>query len=85
MVEEAFTSTAEGHIIIEERKICTTEGVLDAIVVLFATFYIFDIAFSKHAKNTLVFIQKYLLGCKDRFKTPNKVNTIISKLNSLME
>lgn len=76
---------SEGRLVIEEKNICSTEGVLEAFVVLFSVFYIFNIEYPKYAKNTLIFIQKYIIQLKDKYKTPSKVSALMLKLNSLME
>lgn len=69
----------------ENVQIAATEGILQAVALLFACFYIFNCNYNSGLKLTLTFLQKAILGIKDGVKTPGPVLSLLKKLNDIKQ
>ena len=68
------------HIVVEGDIFCTIQGdkIIDAIIALLATFYIFNISYT-NCKQILAFLEETLLG-SSRGQNFISVNTLINVL-----
>lgn len=60
----------------------STYGIVNSIMLWFATFYVFNMSFPKESKQTLTFIQKVILGLKDKLKIPSKIFTLQKRIEN---
>ncbi|XP_018019309.1 uncharacterized protein LOC108675793 [Hyalella azteca] len=67
---DASDPSSEGVIFVEKMMICQVSSIIEGFSTWFASFYVFDMSYPKYAKKTLCFIQRGLLGLKDKSKTP---------------
>ena len=75
-----LSETKEFHIRIEDF-IYQSTSFIQALSVLVAAIYSFNIQYTKEIFGTWVFIQKYLLGIDDGIKTPKRLARLLSSLN----
>ena len=66
---------------VESQTVCCVDGLVRSVAVMMSLFFIFDLAYPKNRKNTLLFIQKWLLDLEDKTKTPPKVVTLMKKIS----
>ena len=71
------------EIYVENQKVATTSDFVVAFALLFAQFYIFNMAYPTTLQCTYNFMQKYLLELKDTTSTNNKVINLMSKLKKI--
>lgn len=69
-----FDVTAEG------RSICKSSDFIHSFIVMFASYYVFNLVYNKKLDGTLSFIQKCILNIGDRSKTKPKVLALIAKM-----
>ncbi|PIK41884.1 hypothetical protein BSL78_21258 [Apostichopus japonicus] len=69
-------------IIAENEKYSTAASFPRAVLILLATYYVFNIQYNGKVKGTLTFLQKVLLQCKDKGKLPQKIISLIAKLQA---
>ena len=71
-------------VVVEGNKICETGDFLHAYTVMFAAYYVFNLAYPVKLEGTFSFIQKFILKIGDKVKTKPKVLTLIAKVNNKM-
>ncbi|XP_071830793.1 uncharacterized protein [Apostichopus japonicus] len=69
-------------IIAENEKCSTAASFPEAVLILLATYYVFNIQYNGKVKGTLTFLQNVLLQCKDKGKLPQKIISLIAKLQA---
>lgn len=72
-----------GHIIAEGSVLCSVDGVLQGVAVWFASYFVFNMAYSKNAKKTLTFIERVLIGMKGTTKMSITIFKLKEKLNQM--
>ena len=65
----------------EGLLICTTPRVKDAIGILMACYYVFNMVYPKELSKTLLFIQRVILNLHDSSKVPHKILAVVKRLN----
>ena len=71
---------AEFDVKVDGHSLCQSKDFIAGFEVYLASFYVFNITYPKSLENTMIFIQKFLLGIlDDGFKAPGRVLTLISK------
>ncbi|XP_066914364.1 uncharacterized protein [Clytia hemisphaerica] len=65
---------------VEEEILATTNNFFDAVCLMLASYYVFNIVYPNSLINTLTFIQKYILDIGDETKTLGRVSTFISRI-----
>lgn len=73
--------TVSCSLVVEGEKVCTSEGLLQSLCVLVATYYVFNCCYSKTHKKTLTFIQKYLIDIQSKEKTCLQVVELFRQIN----
>ncbi|ESO93938.1 hypothetical protein LOTGIDRAFT_153411 [Lottia gigantea] len=63
-------------IIVDETEVA------EAFEILFSTFYVFNIQYTKKALNFYMFIQRFVLNMNDKTPPPRKVLSVITKLTN---
>ena len=58
-------SNAEYFIFVEGNVLCNTTRFTDALFLMFASYYIFNLKYPSQVKNVLSFIQDYIFGYPD--------------------
>lgn len=71
-----FTVVTAGNVIGK------TKDLLSAYVVMFASYYIFNLAYPAKLNGTFMFIQKYILKIGDSLSIPPKLITLFGKLKA---
>lgn len=77
---ENIGSCSEFQIMADNISICTTKTFTRALKLVFACFYIFNIAYPKQIAGFLTFIQKVLINIADNSKKNVKVVKLLSEL-----
>jgi hypothetical protein len=60
--------------------VCKTSSFLKSFKLVFASFYIFHVAYPKEIMNLLTFVQKIILNMSDKTAKRAKVMSLLSKL-----
>ena len=55
-------------------------GIVEAVVSLFACYYVFMIEYPKSLKNLFIYLQKCLFNISDTIKLPTSVITFVNKI-----
>ena len=66
-------------VILDEIAIAECGDLVTAFMLMVATYYVFNVAYPKELKNTLMFMQKAFLNIMDARKN-KKVNSLMCKL-----
>ena len=78
-----FDNDAEYQVLVEDNVITTTKDFVLAFTIMFAAYYIFNLAYPSKLSGTLAFIQKLVLQIGDKAKVKPKVLTLIGKLKNM--
>jgi len=70
-----------GHIMADGMVVCNTATVLEGVSCWFSMYPIFNIAYPKNMRLTLIFIQKLFLEINDEVKTPLRVLNKMSEIS----
>ena len=73
----SFSVEAEGIVISK------TDSFVNFVLLLLATYYVFNLVYPDKLVATLIFIQKYFLNIQDSVKRNSKVVTLLGKLHKL--
>ncbi|XP_036374471.1 uncharacterized protein LOC118770845 [Megalops cyprinoides] len=57
----AFTRRAPNIVNVDGVEVCRGLGIDKGVIVAFCTYFVFNLQYSKHLKNTLMFLQRYIL------------------------
>ena len=58
----------------------TTEGVKDSYILLFSTYYTFDISYPKYLSTALIFMQHFIFNIPHKTKLPISVSCLNNSL-----
>ena len=58
------------HIMVERFRLTSTKDFIKTFGVLMASFYVFNLEYTKKVEGSLIFIQKLFLNINDEQKTP---------------
>ncbi|EFX60254.1 hypothetical protein DAPPUDRAFT_344394 [Daphnia pulex] len=61
------------HIIVDNQVLLTSNSLCDALLNMFAAYYVFSIAYSPQVKHALLFIQSVILGLEDEHSKKSPV------------
>jgi len=75
----------EFGVIVEGTEVCHTDNLSQAVCLLMAAHYVFNLEYNKKVVNTLSFLQKVILNVSDDTKTPSKVVRLVYDLNAIIE
>ena len=73
----SFSVEAEGIVISK------TDSFVNFVLLLLATYYVFNLVYPDKLVATLIFIKKYFLNIQDSVKRNSKVVTLLGKLHKL--
>ena len=82
-LEEMLKTTVVINVKVEKCQICTKNDFIHAYMVVFASYYTFNLAYNPKLCATLTFVQKFLLDIGDKVKPITKVLSLISNLKKL--
>ena len=68
------------HIMVERFHLTSTKDFINAFGVLMASFYVFNLEYTKKVEGSFIFVQKLFSNIYDKQKTPQKVLKLISSL-----
>ena len=68
------------HIMVERFRLTSTKDFIKAFGVLMASFYVFNLKYTKKVEGSFIFVQKLFLNINDKQKTQQKVLKLISSL-----
>ena len=74
---------SEYTIIVERQPIVTLENFRKAIIALIACYYTFNIQYPKEVGNTLLYIEKYLLGINTGQRMTAAATQVISAIEKM--
>lgn len=80
---ESMLNILEYTIIVERQPIVTLEDFRKAIVALIACYYTFNIEYPKEIGNTLLYIEKYLLGINTGKRMKPAATQVISAIEKM--
>ena len=80
--ENLFGEFVDISIVIEGETVCSCGDLFTAFKLLFATYYIFNLAYPDVLKSTLTFFQKGILNIQDKMKKDPKVSRLLTTLLS---
>ena len=69
-------------IICEQAQLCECKSLLDSLIDLLATFYVFDIAYPSQLAAVFLFLQQSVLGIKDSQVPPPCLMKLLSNLSA---
>lgn len=78
---QAWDTASTFTVITENETICTSDTFPEAILLVLANYYVFDIKYHPKVKYTLSFIQNALLHVKDKGKLPQRLLSLVTKLH----
>ena len=70
-------------IICEQAQLCECKSLLDSLIDLIATFYVFDIAYPSQLAAVFLFLQQSVLGIKDRYPPSLLDETFVQSVSLL--
>ena len=70
-------------VVVDNERVCETNDILLAYKVLFATHYVFNLAYKKEIDATMTFIQKGLLNVQDNCAFNRKVSNFLIEISTL--
>jgi hypothetical protein len=70
------------HIIVDGESVAKVNSFTRAFRLLFASFYVFNVAYPKELKCTYSFFQRIIMNIYDEGTIPRKVVTLTAKLTS---
>ena len=70
------------HVNTENVRVATANNFPDAVLLLIATYFSFNLSYPAKATGMLMFLQKVILGHADNQKVNPKVTTLLSRLSS---
>ena len=65
---------------VERFRLTSTKDFIKAFDVLMASFYVFNLEYTKKVEGSFIFTQKFFLNISEKQKTPQKVLKLISSL-----
>ena len=68
----------EYYIICEQEVLCTTSSFCDALFLLFASYYTFNLEYPKQVQNILFFLQDHVLSFPDNLSRPINYVTVVT-------
>ena len=77
---ELTEATAELDLFVDGEMICSVKSLLNGILYWMAAFYVFNVEYPECYKNSLQFIQKFLLGMTDRIKIASIILKLVKQL-----
>ncbi|XP_035989247.1 uncharacterized protein LOC110368027 isoform X2 [Fundulus heteroclitus] len=78
----AFTRRAATIVKADNIVVCHTQTVDEGIISAFCTYFVFNLAYPRHLKNTLMFLQRYIAGIVEEGDRPLPL-TVTRKINLL--
>ena len=78
--EYMFGEFVDISVVIEGETICTCGDLLTAFKLLFASYYVFNLAYPDVLKSTMTFFQKGFLNIHDKVKRDPKVSRLLTTL-----
>ena len=76
-------SPVEFTLIAEREPVMKTNDFRKTLIALMGSYYTFNIQYPKEASNTLLFIERYLLGIVSRPRMSSSATQIISAISKL--
>ena len=80
---EDVISVSDFTIIVERQPIVTLKDFRKAIIALIACYYAFNIQYPKEVGNTLLYIERYLLGISTRQRMTAAATQAISAIEKI--
>ena len=74
----------EFHVTLEDCLLCKTDSFITSFQVLFASFYLFNLAYPKCLNAMLTFVQKDIVKLHDSSQNITKVIGLITKIRKCM-
>ena len=71
-------------VLVENAVVATSQDFVTAFIVMFSSYYVFNLAYPAKLDGTLCFIQKFMLSLGDQVKVKPKVLTLIAKLKDIV-
>ena len=71
------------HVIVEQEPTCELSAFCCALLHLLGSYFIYDIAYPKHFKATLLMIQHHRLGLPDQQTDPSAVIELVTSLQRM--
>ena len=68
-------------ILIEQSTFCQVPSLQLAPIILFSSYYVFNLAYSKQVQKILYFVHDYILGMPDALKWPGTYLAVASDIN----
>jgi hypothetical protein len=56
----AFARRAPNILKVDHIEVCRTSGIDEGIISAFCTYFVFNLSYPRHLKNTLMFLQRYI-------------------------
>ena len=81
--EDTMINLSEYTIIVERQPIVTLENFRKAIIALIACYYTFNIQYPKEVGNTLLYIEKFLLGINTGQRMTAAATQVISAIEKM--
>ncbi|XP_066498799.1 sterile alpha motif domain-containing protein 3-like isoform X1 [Hoplias malabaricus] len=78
-----FTRRVTAVVKVDGLEVCRASGVEEGALSAFCAYYVFNMAYPSHLKNTLAFIQKYVLKISEKGDKP--LPTTVTRLINLLE
>lgn len=75
---------SEFLIVVEKEVLCKASTFPKALVCLFACYYVFDMAYPKECKNSLLFLEKALLHLSSSDKMTSSAIAAVSTMDKLL-
>ena len=75
------STAAQYFVIVEQSVLCELPSFQAALYIMFSAYYVFNLAYPRQSKNTLQFLQDFVLGSPDSFKRTATYLAVSSDIN----
>ena len=80
--KNVLDNQAEFEVKVEGTSISKSVDFVYSYMVMFAAYYVFNLAYPQRLHSTMAFMQKFLLNIGDKIKVKPKVLSLMAKLKS---
>ncbi|KAL4007070.1 adhesion G-protein coupled receptor G5 [Sarotherodon galilaeus] len=77
-----FSRSAPNIVKLDGSEVCRTSCIFEGIISSFCLYFVFNLAYPKHLKNTLIFLQKYIVKIDEGEDRPLPI-TVTRQINLL--
>ena len=80
---EPGTESAQYFVVCEQNLLCESKSVVDSILDLVATYYVFDIVYPKAIAPVIMFFHTYIFGLKNNQTVPPSTAKLVDNLSRM--